>query len=82
MLSILNLVKHKRAHNTYNVISHLTDDYHMRGKGIGVQDDFKETAVVSGSNTFSSGAFTQLSLYDEYLHRYLVFSQTKAFLIN
>ncbi len=61
----------ERPHNTYNVISYLTNDYHMRGKGIGVQDDFKETAVVSGSNTFSSGAFTQLSLYDEYLHPFL-----------
>jgi|TARA_B100000073_G_C23719817_1_gene567233 hypothetical protein len=61
----------ERAYNTYNMIEHLSDNFHMRGRGIGVQDDFKETAVVSGSNTFSSGAFTQLSLFNEYLHPFL-----------
>ena len=61
----------ERPHNTYNVISKLGNYYNISGKGIGVQDDFKETAVVSGSNTFSSGAFTQLSTYDNYLHPFL-----------
>ena len=61
----------ERPHNTYNVILRLGNYYNISGKGVGVQDDFKETAVVSGSNKFSSGAFTQLSLFDEYLHPFL-----------
>jgi hypothetical protein len=61
----------ERPVNTYNKIVNISEYHQISGEGAAAIHNFAETAVVSGSNTFSSGAFTQLSLYDEYLHPFL-----------
>ena len=57
-----------RKHNTYNVPINISNCFEINSKGVSNEMDFKETAVVSAANIFSTGEFTQITLYDEYLH--------------
>lgn len=57
-----------RPHNTYNYPLHIDSCYKISGKGEGFDGKFTETVCVSAANIFSTGKFTQETLYDEYLH--------------
>ena len=58
----------ERKHNTYNIPVNIGACYEVDGKGVFNDMPFRETAVVSAANIFSTGEFTQITLYDEYLN--------------
>lgn len=57
-----------RPHNTYNYPLEIDSCYKISGKGTGFNGEYTETVCVSAANIFSTGEFTQETLYDEYLH--------------